>query len=68
MPEVAEDFHPKGGTANFLPHSFHATSIASMLRSQNQLGARCPRAPQVPLPMTYANSGFRVAANLTALI
>ena len=43
---MAEDFHPEGGTADFLPHSFHATSIGAMLKSQNQLGARCP----VPIP------------------
>ena len=49
--EVTEDFHLKGSTADFWSHSSHATSIWSMLISQNQLGARCPRAPHISPPM-----------------
>ena len=55
----------RGGTADFLPHSFHATFIGSMLKSQNQLGARRPRAPHVPPPMPLS---ARVKNDTTALV
>ena len=49
---MAEDFHSKVETADFWPHSFHATPIASIWKSQNPLTARCPRDLHVPPPMT----------------